>query len=721
MKNKKWLRNETCPTCGKDNLAVWELGSGQLQKYCFTKLPDGSSCTYKGENSSSFTPLGGEVDEKFLTATSFKSEILKIYGISQDGLKFYFNRKEPSGKAHSTLCRDYEYQKKEDGHWRWIGSGASTLFYGMDTCKSLDTLILTEGFFDAAAAHQLTGYSAVSIPNGVDSAEKSIKHNWTWLKQYKEILIIFDNDEVGQATAARAANLIGYRAKVVVLPSYDVQLEGRVVTTKDSFDFLKFHLESYYLRAIEAARNSNQPFLVTEDIDAEYEEYLLRGSFGGWSTGIKEVDNLFTFRPHESTVLFGSPGRGKSSLLRYFCYEVQQQGVKVYYLSLEESLVKAISAFAKVYELSGEPKEVAKAVRERILLGDISSFISPEVLHDCLEYAIIGYGAQFLAIDHITWLLDLCADPVKTARDYMHVIADICKKYPVHVLAISHNKPKDEAIAMKGKATRELSPDWEEYIAPTIRDAQWSSTIGQTFWNVIGWKKPTASNEPGRLYLVKSRTEGIDKLGRVMLYFNQENNHFMSAGKYASKKHSARNTVLERSTSQVQRETREGDSGDVPSPRSEVSVHVRPLPSPTSEPKEGNSSRESRSQNRSELEDDSDNDRAASISQDEVHSDDTGLLLSGNQMHNRDQGRNDARISCKGRGFQTTPSHLVQALSASFPEAGGDYKRSPPLLPVGRQSGNTVVSLRTDEAREPTHDNPRELVSLFSKYSKRNK
>ena len=66
---------------------------------------------------------------------------------------------------------------------------------------------LTEGEVDAMSVYQMLGskYPVVSIKNGVASALKDVKKSYTWLDKFDNIVINFDNDEVGREAAYKVA------------------------------------------------------------------------------------------------------------------------------------------------------------------------------------------------------------------------------------------------------------------------------------------------------------------------------------------------------------------------------------------------------------------------------------------------------------------------------------------------------------------------------------
>ena len=67
-------------------------------------------------------------------------------------------------------------------------------------------LVITEGEIDAMTVFQVNnGWPVVSLPNGVQSAERSVKDNLEFISSYKEVILMFDMDDAGQKAAKKVA------------------------------------------------------------------------------------------------------------------------------------------------------------------------------------------------------------------------------------------------------------------------------------------------------------------------------------------------------------------------------------------------------------------------------------------------------------------------------------------------------------------------------------
>lgn len=69
-----------------------------------------------------------------------------------------------------------------------------------------ETVVITEGEFDAMAVYQATGLVAISLPNG---AHHLPVEALPWLEKVKKIFLWLDADEVGQSNAPKMAEKLG--------------------------------------------------------------------------------------------------------------------------------------------------------------------------------------------------------------------------------------------------------------------------------------------------------------------------------------------------------------------------------------------------------------------------------------------------------------------------------------------------------------------------------
>jgi len=433
-------------------------------------------------------------------------QIMSLYGVKTSPGKVFF----PYGTDVTKVVGD---------DVEWLPSPSTELF-GMQTCKTTDTLLVCEDEWDTIAAYAMTGLDSVGIPT--ENIQDALRLNVSWLFRYKRIVLLFDGGKI-------ARKILGFRlaqARLVdyggIDNPYEYNLNGLVKEFKDiiesalvqvsDFDWTKPELESEMLSHI--GKSEGKPI----------------------STGFNNLDSLCVFRMYEWTLLLGSPGRGKSTLARDFLHKVSLQGELPYYISFEESVPEQILKLVPLmlgesihYSDTGDVTNTmddilskTNRVHEKVILSKVRADI--DEVCKAIECAHIMYGCRFFVIDHITWLLDLSDDPVSDIRKYLHKICDVVKRFPIHILVVSHNKRSQEPSKAQYKNSHQIPSDWEEYEEPTQRDAIFGSSFEQLAFNIWAMKNPDDPKQPVRIHVLKNRKRG--KRGKVFLYYDELSGSF---------------------------------------------------------------------------------------------------------------------------------------------------------------------------------------------------
>ncbi|MYL84985.1 toprim domain-containing protein [Desulfovibrio aerotolerans] len=176
-------------------------------------------------------------------------------------------------------------------------------------------LIITEGEMDALSLVTL-GYQAVtSVPDGAPSpGTKNYEKKFSFLEsaeallaKYGRVILAVDNDAPGQTLERELARRIGVeKCWRVTYP------EG----CKDINEVLVKHGPEAARLVIEETRPMPIAGLyTTSDIKGDVELLYAEGFRRGLSTGWQAVDEHYTVRTGEMTIITGIPGSGKSNWL----------------------------------------------------------------------------------------------------------------------------------------------------------------------------------------------------------------------------------------------------------------------------------------------------------------------------------------------------------------------------------------------------------------------
>lgn len=192
-------------------------------------------------------------------------------------------------------------------------AGAERVFFGLNDIEARCTIV--EGEMDKLAVEVAGITSCISVPDGApaenakDYASKFsfLEADQDRLDAVTEWIIAVDNDAPGKRLEDELARRLGRdKCKRVVWPS----------GCKDANDVLLAHGSDRLRECIEAA----VPYPLAgvfevadlgDRIDILYEKGWEKGVSTGWA----EVDDLYTVRPGEFTVITGMPNSGKSNWL----------------------------------------------------------------------------------------------------------------------------------------------------------------------------------------------------------------------------------------------------------------------------------------------------------------------------------------------------------------------------------------------------------------------
>ncbi|EGZ26390.1 hypothetical protein PHYSODRAFT_479432 [Phytophthora sojae] len=285
-----------------------------------------------------------------------------------------------------------------------VPKGGSWGLFGWNTVPTAaNELVLTEGEFDAMAVHQATGMPAVSLPNGCQSLPPSVL---PLLERFKRIYLWMDNDASGQSNVEKFASKLGMtRCYIVRLPA-----NASSSPVKDANDALRAGLD---LTAIvkSAERMPHSQITTFEELRRDvYEEIVnpLRAC-GVQSRAFPSLNRLMKgHRMGEVTVLTGSTGCGKTTLLSQLSLDLCGQGVSTLWGSFEikntRLMHKMLTQLAQ-RNLSGDVNafEAAADRFEALPMYFLRFFGSTDVdeVLDAMEYAVYAYDVQHILLDNV--------------------------------------------------------------------------------------------------------------------------------------------------------------------------------------------------------------------------------------------------------------------------------------------------------------------------------
>lgn len=351
------------------------------------------------------------------------------------------------------LANKYRKTKKSEGPKMWFekGTNVNTLF-NMDKINISEPLLITEGEFDCLSAIESGFKNAVSIPSGVNGTNEWITSNWTFIEQFEEVVIWFDNDEAGIKGAREVFNR---------LPNSSVKIV-RCEVANDINELLHKYGKLAVLKQIEKASTPTLEGVATldmiEDFDVHEAETL--------KTGIDYIDEKLIGMVFGSlNVLSGRNGSGKSTILnQIYIAEAIAQGYKTFLFSGEliggnvkywllqtlanedqfaEYTAKDGHKYKKVTIQSKE--KIVNDMKDRFFLYDSDDY-RIEAIIEKMTILAKRYGVRVFVIDNLMTVESSLKDKYEAETDIVKKLKNFAKKYNalVHLVAHPRKSMNDE-------------------------------------------------------------------------------------------------------------------------------------------------------------------------------------------------------------------------------------------------------------------------------------
>lgn len=237
--------------------------------------------------------------------------------VSCIGFPYYLD-----GEHINTKWRDIEKNFRFEG-------GCQLSLYGIDNIQTTDkSVIWVEGEMDRLSLWEAGYKNVVSIPDGAPSEKsKDLSKKFEYLDQLKDRLdnkshILFvDNDDAGHRLKKALSERLGVENCLVVEAPHGL---------KDANDVLIKYGVGVIHSLIEQAEPVPIPGLYqVKQFESALYEYHENGFPPGTTTGWSTLDEIYTVREGELTVITGVPNSGKSTWLDCLLLNLSYEGWKV--------------------------------------------------------------------------------------------------------------------------------------------------------------------------------------------------------------------------------------------------------------------------------------------------------------------------------------------------------------------------------------------------------
>lgn len=356
------------------------------------------------------------------------------------------------GELVNRKYRDYLDERK---NFR-MEAGAERILYGLNDMAP-DRLVVVEGEIDKLSIEEAGFTNCVSVPDGAPvPGAKDYASKFSFLESAKEVLdqigefvLAVDNDAPGKALEDELARRFK-RAKCrrVAWP------EG----CKDANDTLVKHGAETVRYCIE----NSEPFPITGafevlDQGADIRRLFEQGFERGHSTGWRTIDEHYTVRPGEFTVVTGIPSSGKSNWIDALLVNLARLHGWGFALfspenqPLEDHMSRMIEKYVRLPFSEGPTPRMTPAMLEggmrwahehfRWILPPDDRDWSIEFILDTAQQLLFRHGIRGLVIDPWNELEDL-RDRSESETEYvsraLKKIRQFARQCGIHVWIVVH-------------------------------------------------------------------------------------------------------------------------------------------------------------------------------------------------------------------------------------------------------------------------------------------
>ena len=349
--------------------------------------------------------------------------------------------------------------KKQLKTWFESETNINTL-YLMDKADITKPLVICEGEFDALSLIEAGYKNAVSVPTGAKSTEW-ITTNWTWLEQFEEIVLWYDNDEAGKEGVNEVFNRLPNKTVKIVYSDICNDI-NEILYKYGKLAVLK-QLEKASIPLINGVKSTKQ--ISTFNI---YEAETIQ-------LGIRKMDDRIVGIPLGSlNVITGRTGEGKSTILnQFFIGESIKQGYKVFLFSgeLTESNAKGwlLDTLANEDDLleftnkkgikykklsSNAVERMDNYLEDKFYLYTEEDYSIKSIIAK-MEIMAKRYGVKVFCIDNLMVTENDEKEELRNQTEIVKMLKSFAKKYNCIVHLVAH--PRKASMGQVGLDKSDIS------------------------------------------------------------------------------------------------------------------------------------------------------------------------------------------------------------------------------------------------------------------------
>jgi twinkle protein len=339
--------------------------------------------------------------------------------------------------------------------------GSSCLFGQHEFPSGGKSITITEGYYDAMAAFQLTGsrYPNVGVMSA-SSAKKEIAQNFEYLNSFETIIINFDSDVPGQKAAKDCAQLFD-PGKVRIL---------KLQKAKDPNDYLmkgfvKEYIDEWFRAPVylpDGLVVGNDKKLLEDIVDYKEPESV---PFP-WE-GLNR--STYGLRLSELTLFLADTGVGKTSFMKEIAYrlltdkDLIERDYGVGFLHLEEPKRDTALGIMSIHknkpfhlpDTEKSREELVEAYNEiidtsRVVIWDHFGSNDIDTVLGKIRH-MVALGCKYIVIDHLSIIVsDQSGDERKQLDEISTKLKTLTMNLNICVVCVMHVNRKGEARGSAG-------------------------------------------------------------------------------------------------------------------------------------------------------------------------------------------------------------------------------------------------------------------------------
>ncbi|OYY49050.1 MAG: hypothetical protein B7Y48_07635 [Methylophilales bacterium 28-44-11] len=381
-------------------------------------------------------------------------------------------------------------------------------------------VVITEGEIDALTVSQVQNnkWAVVSLPNGAQAAKKSILADLEWLDKFQEVVLMFDNDEAGQAAIEECVSIFTPgKCKVARLP------------LKDANEMLMANRGQEIISAIWDAKVYRPDGIVAgTDITLEsLKDNPVVGYEIPYATLNERIKGI---RKAEVILFTAGTGIGKSTIVREIGAHFIKAGLSLGNIFLEESYKKTAQGFIAIDlsvplgVLRSNPESIPDAALSESLSRMVSNgntyfynhfgSLDSDVLISKMNYFATALNVDFILLDHISMVISGQESSKEGERKDIDILMtklrSLVERTGVGVITIAH-------------LSKASGTSHEEGGRVTLNDLRGSAALKQVPDTIVALERDQQSEDPNRttVRVLKCREFGELGVAGELLYVQE--------------------------------------------------------------------------------------------------------------------------------------------------------------------------------------------------------